>query len=94
VGSKKRLLRQLPAGVRECEKRYAKPLKNLIKNSNNERGGLSWNIFSILIVIAFLFTLVRIEINTKKKLENDERIIKRLDMILNDFKKSRSNGGE
>lgn len=50
------------------------------------------NIFSILIVLAFLFTLMRIEINTKKKLDNDERIIERLDLIIKDLRKSRSNG--
>jgi len=51
-------------------------------------------IFPILIVLAFLFTLVRIEINTKKKLDNDERIIERLDLILNDLRKSRNSGDD
>jgi phosphoglycerate-specific signal transduction histidine kinase len=49
-------------------------------------------LFPILIVLAFLFTLIRIEINTKKKLDNDERIIERLDLIINDLRKTTSKG--
>lgn len=49
-------------------------------------------IFPILIILAFLYTLVRIEINTKKKLDNDERIIERLDLIIKDLRKSKNNG--
>lgn len=45
-----------------------------------------------LLVLAFLFTLVRIEINTKKKLDNDERIIERLELIINDLRNSRNSG--
>jgi len=47
-------------------------------------------IFPVLIGLAFLFTLVRIEINTKKKLDNDERIIERLDLIINEFRKTKN----
>jgi len=48
-------------------------------------------IFLFIFILVFLFTLVRIEINTKKKLDNDERIIERLDVIINEYKKSRAN---
>lgn len=47
-------------------------------------------VFPLLIGLAFLFTLVRIEINTKKKLDNDERIIERLDLIINEFRKRKN----
>lgn len=47
-------------------------------------------VFPVLIGLAFLFTLVRIEINTKKKLDNDERIIERLDLIINEFRKTKN----
>lgn len=47
-------------------------------------------VFPLLIGLAFLFTLVRIEINTKKKLDNDERIIERLDLIINEFRKTKN----
>lgn len=47
-------------------------------------------VFPVLIGLAFLFTLVRIEINSKKKLDNDERIIERLDLIINEFRKTKN----
>lgn len=47
-------------------------------------------VFPLLIGLAFLFTLVRIEINTKKKLDNDKRIIERLDLIINEFRKTKN----
>jgi uncharacterized membrane protein len=50
-------------------------------------------ILVFVIVIAFLIMLARIEVNTKKKLENDERIIERLDLLINDLRK-RNNGDE
>ncbi|WP_281886613.1 hypothetical protein [Paenibacillus sp. YYML68] len=40
-----------------------------------------------LIIVGFLVILVRIEMNTKKKLDNDERIIARLDLLINDIRK-------
>ena len=48
-------------------------------------------LFQMLVGMAFFVTLIRIEVNTKKKLDNDERMIERLDLIINDLRKSKSN---
>lgn len=45
-------------------------------------------IFIILLMIPILVTLIRLEIFTKRKVENDERIIERLDILINDLRKS------
>ncbi|SDF80789.1 hypothetical protein SAMN04488542_117100 [Fontibacillus panacisegetis] len=45
-------------------------------------------IILIILMIGILVTLMRVEISSKKQIENDERIIERLDMLINDLRKS------
>lgn len=47
--------------------------------------------FVILILVAFFLTLLKIDINTKKKLDNDERIIEKLDLIIESLSQSKNN---
>ncbi|MCM3290695.1 hypothetical protein M3661_11180 [Paenibacillus sp. MER 180] len=45
---------------------------------------MEWS--ALIISFFFLATLVRIEINTKKKLDNDKKIMKQLQDILDELK--------
>lgn len=45
-------------------------------------------IILIILMIGILVTLMRVEISSKKQIENDERIIERLDILINDLRKS------
>ncbi|WP_156159932.1 MULTISPECIES: hypothetical protein [Paenibacillus] len=46
---------------------------------------MEWSV--LILSFFFLATLVRIEINTKKKLDNDKKVMKQLQDIVDELKK-------
>lgn len=44
-------------------------------------------LIALIVMLVFLVPLLRIEINTSKKLENDKKIMKQLESILEELRK-------
>lgn len=56
---------------------------------HNGKGFLAMNVTLIIFMVLVIWGIISLEHKLKKKLNNDERIIARLDILINDLKASR-----